>query len=41
MEKYRVKEVWRCPHKGYWFYNRESAKAYAKRQNITLKEFKI
>jgi hypothetical protein len=40
MEQYELKEIWRCPKKGYWFSNGERANEYAKANGIVLQHFK-
>jgi hypothetical protein len=32
-----VKEVWRCPKKGYWFTRKDYAEAHGKKMDVVMK----
>ena len=39
--KHNKKQIWRCPKKGYWFFDTERVKDYEKLSGIILEEYKL
>ena len=39
MKANNVKEVWRCPKKGYWFTRKDYADAHARKMEVVMRHF--
>jgi hypothetical protein len=39
MSANRVRKIWRCPYKGYWFTNEERAKSHAVKHDVAMQTF--